>query len=260
MIFAATGCRVTAHDLKPPRPEDQNVVLPLQCDISDELSISSSIRQAVQKNGPIHILCANAGITDEVSHPSIWEVPLETWEKVYRINVRGTFLTIKHFLIAAKAHQDAAEAELENLAIVLTGSECGKVGQAGHAEYASGKAGLQYGLVPTVKNEIVKLNSLGRINAVAPGWVNTGLIGNRLKNPRELYIESQGTVALKKIAEPTDVAKAVAFLASHRASGRISGQVISIDGGMEGRIIWREEEILSNAPVRQGSAATTSLP
>lgn len=51
----------------------------------------------------------------------------------------------------------------------MTGSETGKFGQAGHTEYASGKAGLQYGLVRGVKNEIVRLNSKARINAVAPG-------------------------------------------------------------------------------------------
>ncbi|KAH9810105.1 polysaccharide deacetylase family protein [Teratosphaeria destructans] len=242
--FLAAGCRVTAHDLKPVPPEDHNTVSHLQGDISDEASISHAIRQSVLRNGPINILCANAGITNEASHPNIWELDVDTWENVYRVNVRGTFLTIKHFLLAAKAHQDSSGKELENLAIVVTGSECGKFGQAGHAEYASGKAGLQYGLVPTVKNEIVKLNSKGRINAVAPGWVNTPLIGDRLDDPRELYVESQGTVALAKIAEPNDVAKAAAFLASHRASGHMSGQVLSVDGGMEGRIIWRKEEIM----------------
>jgi NAD(P)-dependent dehydrogenase (short-subunit alcohol dehydrogenase family)/peptidoglycan/xylan/chitin deacetylase (PgdA/CDA1 family) len=257
----AAGCRVTAHDLKPPAPEDQNLVFPLQGDISDEESIASSIQEAVRRNGPIHILCANAGITNEASHPNIWELDFDTWENVYRVNVRGTFLTIKHFLLAAQRHQQTTGTELENLAIVVTGSECGKFGQAGHAEYASGKAGLQYGLVPTVKNEIVKLNRKARINAVAPGWVNTPLIGDRLDDPTELYMESQGTVALAKIAEPTDVAKAVAFLASHRASGHMSGQVLSVDGGMEGRIIWREEESLGKKPDIQALAfQRTSIP
>lgn len=197
--------------------------------------------------GPIHILAANAGITNEASHPSIWELPLETWESVYRVNVRGCFLTIKHFLQAAiRAQEQNGGKELDNLSIIVTGSECGKFGQAGHAEYASGKAGLQYGLVPTVKNEIVRINSKARINAVAPGWVNTALIGDRLDDPRELYFESQGTVALRKIAKPEDVARAVCFLASHRASGHMSGQVLSVDGGMEGRVVWREEEVMGS--------------
>ena len=218
----------------------------VQGDISDEASISASINEAVAHFGPINILAANAGIVNQVSNPSIWELDLDIWENTYKTNVRGTFLTIKHFLRAAKNAQDDGGLQLENLAIVVTGSECGKFGQVGHADYASGKAGLQYGLVPTVKNEIVRLNSKARINAIAPGWVNTPLVRGRLDDPRELYMESQGTVALKKIAQPRDVARTVAYLASHRVAGHMSGQCLSVDGGMEGRIIWREEEILGD--------------
>lgn len=109
------------------------------------------------------------------------------------VNVRGTFLTIKHFLLSVKSYQEEEQAELENVSIVLTGSETGKFGQEGHAEYASGKAGLQYGLVRGVKNEIVRLNSTARINAVAPGWVDTPLIGDRLDDPKEMWTECQAT-------------------------------------------------------------------
>lgn len=241
---AAQGCKVTAHDLRESSLESSPNLFTITGDISDEASISSCIAKARDHFGPINILAANAGITNEQEHPNIWEMPLETWENTYRVNVRGTFLTIKHFLLSAKKSQENLGKELDNLAIVVTGSECGKFGQAGHSEYASGKAGLQYGLVMTVKNEMVKLNSKGRINAVAPGWVDTPLIGDRLDDPRELYLESQGTVALKKIAQPKDVAKAVAFLASHEAAGHTSGQCVSVDGGMEGRVVWREEEVL----------------
>lgn len=133
---------------------------------------------------------------------------------------------------------------MENLAIVVTGSETGKFGQAGHTEYASGKAGLQYGLVRGVKNEIVRLNSRARINAVAPGWVDTPLIGDRLDDPNEMWTEAQATVPLRKIAQPEDVARAMCFLASHRAAGHISGECLSVDGGMEGRVVWKAEEVM----------------
>ncbi|GAB7348219.1 hypothetical protein MBLNU459_g6216t1 [Dothideomycetes sp. NU459] len=257
----AAGCNVTALDLKESALEAMPNLFTIRGDITDEASISSCLTSAREKFGPIHILSANAGITNEASHPNIWEMPLETWEDVYRVNVRGTFLTIKHFLLTAKSCQEQLGHELENLAIVVTGSECGKFGQAGHSEYASGKAGLQYGLVMTVKNEIVRLNAGARINAVAPGWVDTPLIGDRLDDPRELYMESQGTVPLRKIAKPQDVAKAVAFLASHQAAGHVSGQCLSVDGGMEGRIVWREEEVLGkkNQPA-PSTTPKTSIP
>jgi hypothetical protein len=129
---------------------------------------------------------------------------------------------------------------------VVTGSESGKFGQAGHSEYASGKAGLQYGLVRGVKNEIVRLNSKARINAVAPGWVDTPLIDGRLDDPNEMWHEAQATVPLRKIANPEDVARAMAFLASHRAAGHISGEYLSVDGGIEGRVVWKKEEVISS--------------
>ena len=147
---------------------------------------------AVEKFGPINILAANAGITESLSYP-IWKMPLDFWERTNRINVRGTFLTIKHFLLQAEKWQESEGKELENLSIVITGSVCGKVGLVRHAEYASGKAGLQVGLVKSVKNEIVRLNSRARINAVAPGWVDTPLVGDQLDNPAELYHHTQST-------------------------------------------------------------------
>ncbi|KAF2127124.1 polysaccharide deacetylase family protein-like protein [Dothidotthia symphoricarpi CBS 119687] len=254
--FLAQGCKVSAHDLRVnPLASTNNPNLHcLQGDISDESSISASVTQAVEKFGPLNILCANAGITDESNDYPIWDMPAELWDRTYAVNVRGTYLTIKHFLKSVETAQRETGRELENVSVVVTGSECGVFGQAGHVEYASGKAGMQYGLVRTVKNEIVRLNGRARINAVAPGWVDTKLIEGRLDDERELWREAQATVPLKKIAQPTDVARTAAFLASHRAAGHISGQCISVDGGMEGRIVWSEEE------VRKSQETTGSLP
>ncbi|KAH2332469.1 hypothetical protein KXW28_001887 [Aspergillus fumigatus] len=261
--FLDQGCKVTAYDLRPFEVSDtigeSYARLNIQRgDISDEESIRSGIALAVKRFGPINILIANAGITDESHDYPIWELPLETWEKTYSVNVRGTFLTIKHFLRAARTAQQAMGRELENLAIVVTGSETGVFGQEGHAEYASGKAGLQYGLVKSVKNEIVRLNSRARINAVAPGWVDTPMIEGRLDDPKELWAEAQATVCLKKIAKPEDVARTMAFLASHRAAGHITGQCLSVDGGMEGRLLWKESD--PSNPKATSLARTQSIP
>jgi len=258
---------VTAHDRREHPLKPTANLFTVQGDISSEDDIARCIAQARAHFGPIHILSANAGTTDEQAEWPIWKMPAETWDKIYAVNVRGTFFTVKHFLASAELSQnEAGGKELENLAIVVTGSECGKFGQAWHAEYASGKAGLQYGLVRGVKNEIVRLNARARINAVAPGWVDTKLIGDRLEDPKELYAEAQATVALRKIAKPQDVARTVAFLASHRAAGHISGECVSVDGGMEGRLVWREEEVLGAKGGRtvevggQASASTSIAP
>lgn len=224
-------------------PEQEARVSYVEGDLTSESSVAAAFEAASTKFGPPCILVANAGITDESTHPYIWEIDAEKYDKVHTTNVRGTFLTVKHFLLSVKKHQEATGKELENVAVVVTGSETGIFGQEGHVEYAGGKAGLQYGFVRTVKNEIVRLNPKARINAVAPGWINTPLIGDRLDDPKEMWAESQATVALKKIAQPEDVARAMAFLASHRAAGHISGICLEVTGGMEGRVIWREESV-----------------
>ncbi|KAB8698116.1 hypothetical protein FH972_026366 [Carpinus fangiana] len=256
----ANGANVTAHDLRPISGETlpaSSKLRIVQGDIADEASIASSFKEAFTSPfGPVSILAANAGITDESASYPLWELPTELWDRVYSVNVRGTFFTVKNFLSEVQSYQRQQSEPLRNLAVVITGSECGKFGQAGHAEYASGKAALQYGLVRTVKNEIGRLNARGRVNAVAPGWVDTALIGDRLADPREMWAETQGTVALRKIAQPEDVARTVAFLASERVSGHISGQCVSVDGGMEGRVVWREEEIIS----QQTSSLSTVPP
>lgn len=229
--------------------------------LKDESSIHKAFDDAKSKFGPVQVLIANAGITDESTHTAIWDLSVDKWDDVNSNNVRGTFLTIKHFLRQVKDVQETTNRELENISIVITGSETGVFGQEYHAEYASGKAGLQYGLVKTVKNEIVRLNGKARINAVAPGWINTPLIGERLDDPKELWAEAQATVALKKIAQPEDVARCMAFLASHRTAGHITGQCISVDGGQEGRLLWKEDQVLGpNKGQRPEAALSPSMP
>jgi hypothetical protein len=122
---------------------------------------------------------------------------------------------------------------------VVTGSKMSKFGQACHTEYASGKADLQYGLVRRVKNEIVRLNSQASINAVAPGLIDTLLIEGRMDDPKEMWTEGQTTIPLQKISQSKDIARAMAFLASHRATGN-TGECLSIEeewrGGSYGKL------------------------
>lgn len=113
---------------------------------TDEQAIQSSISQATKRFGPINILIAS---TNAIVEFPVWDMSLDAWEKTYQANAQVTFLTIKHFLCAAKTAQKSLGKELDNLAIVVTGSE------------------ISNGLIQHVKNDISQLNSNATINAVA---------------------------------------------------------------------------------------------
>lgn len=97
-----------------------------------------------------------------------------------------------------------------------------------------------YGLVPTLKNEIVAVAPRGRVNSVNPGWVVTPLAESTLED--KAFVErSLATTPVKKLGRPADVAAQVAVLASPRLSGHVSGVNVSVDGGMEGRLLFPPE-------------------
>ena len=125
---------------------------------------------------------------------------------------------------------------------MLIGSTAGIFGEAGHADYAAAKAGLIYGLARSLKNEICRLAPRGRVNVVCPGWMLTPLTQQQSLNPEMLRRVSQ-TIPLRKIGRTHDVAMAVVYLASSHLAGHVSGQILTVSGGMEGRVLYRPEEI-----------------
>ncbi|KAJ2280811.1 hypothetical protein EV176_000816 [Coemansia sp. RSA 451] len=98
------------------------------------------------------------------------------------------------------------------------------------------KSALMYGLTLSLKNEIVQVCPRGRVNAVAPGWTRTPMIEKELRN-KVVVERSLATSPLNKISEPEDIARTILFLASERASGNITGHVVDVNAGMEGRVI-----------------------
>lgn len=174
----------------------------LDGDIAEECSIQSGFVTAEERFGPATILILNSTNEETTRQLPIWDLPLEDWEKSYKLNVRGSFLAIKHFLRRVRENQQILGSKLASPSIVVMETET-------HAGLAAGKAGLHYGLLQTVRNEILQLNPEGRINAVAPGKnINTS----------------------DPTASPRAVAPTIAFLASKRASGHISGQCIEVEG------------------------------
>jgi len=120
--------------------------------------------------------------------------------------------------------------------LVLTASTAGTFGEAGHADYAAAKGAMMTGLLLSVKNEAARIGPGVRVNAVAPGWTVTPMIGEKgLDDDHVARVTS--TMALKKLGRPEDVAAQVVVLASDELSGHMTGQVVTVSGGMEGRLV-----------------------
>src|SRR5262249_2478237 len=103
------------------------------------------------------------------------------------------------------------------------------------ADYAAAKAGILDGLLPSLKNEIVRIAPLGRVNAVAPGWTESPMTRGHVEPEHVLRLTR--TMPLRKVATPEDVARQVVVLASDRLWGQVCGQVVVVAGGMEGRVL-----------------------
>jgi 3-oxoacyl-[acyl-carrier protein] reductase len=108
-------------------------------------------------------------------------------------------------------------------------------GEAGHADYAAAKSAITGGLLLSLKNEIARIAPLGRVNAVAPGWTESPMTRG-LVDPEHVRAVSR-TMALRKVAQPEDIAAQVVVLASDTLSGHVTGQLIVAAGGMEGRVV-----------------------
>ncbi len=238
-LLAGEGARVILHyhqgreaaealaaELGPGHP-------PLGADLRREDEAEALFEAALEAFGHLDGLVVNAGIWPPEDLP-LHQLPLERWQNTLDADLTGAFLCCRAFL------RHLAERPREAAGIVLIGSTAALFGEAGHADYAAAKAGLAYGLTRTLKNEIARLAPRGRVNCVCPGWVDTRMGASASADP-EALARVTATMSLRKIARPEDVAAAVAFLLSDRQAGHLSGTVLPLAGGMEGRLLWPEE-------------------
>ncbi|MEM7204685.1 MAG: SDR family oxidoreductase [Planctomycetota bacterium] len=195
-------------------------------DLRDEGQVDALFAQ-VTDSAPLDAIVVNAGIWIEARVP-LHHMSLAQWEETMAADLRTAFLTCRGYL----RHLEAAPRE--DAAIVFVASTAGLFGEAGHADYASAKAAMAHGLTASLKNEIVRLAPRGRVNCVCPGWTRTPMAEGALGDS-ELVARALSTVALRKVAEPEDVARAVVWFLSPTLSGHVSGAVLPVAGGMEGR-------------------------
>ena len=176
--------------------------------------------------GRIDVCAAVAGRWPSEDVP-VWELPLERWEETLRQNLTSPFLVARAFLREVERTGHGS--------LVLIGSTAGVFGEAGHADYAAAKSGVTGGLLLSLKNEIARIAPRGRVNAVAPGWTESPMTRGHV-DAEQVRVLSR-TMALRKVAQPEDVAAQVVVLASDTLSGHVTGQLVIVAGGMEGRTV-----------------------
>jgi len=225
--FAAEGCEVVVHyhrgrDRAETVVEELGGGLAVGADLTEEAEVDRLFDAA----GSLDVCAAVAGIWPEEDVP-VWRLPLERWEATLRANLTATFLTARGFLRGVERRGHGS--------LVLVGSTAGLFGEAGHADYAAAKSGILHGLLLSLKNEVVRVAPRARVNAVAPGWTESPMTRG-LITPETLERVTT-TMPLRKVARPEDVARVVVTLASDEISGHVTGQIVTVAGGMEGRVV-----------------------
>lgn len=184
------------------------------CNVADFSACEAMIRDVIKEYGRIDILVNNAGITRD---GLLMKMSGEDFDAVIDINLKGAFHTIRH---ASRYFLKQRSGRIINLSSVS-----GVMGNAGQANYSASKAGI-IGLTKSVARELASRGIT--CNAVAPGFIETDMTAV-LSDAAKESLKSQ--IPLGRTGTAGDVAELVAFLASERA-GYITGQVISVDGGM----------------------------
>lgn len=229
--FAAEGARVAVHYHRSREAAEALAAalggVALAADLRWQGEADALVPAAISAFGGLEVCVANAGTWPEEDVP-LWNMALERWEETLRSNLTATFLTARAFLRHAAASGRGS--------LVLVGSTAGCFGEAGHSDYASAKAAIQGGLLLSLKNEVARLGGSVRVNAVAPGWTATPMSAAALEDA-ELVRRATATMAMKKVATPEDIARMVVVLASDRLSGHVTGELVTVAGGMEGRLV-----------------------
>ena len=221
-LFAAEGAHVVVHYHRGrERAEQAGGDAIVQADLTVETDVARMFAEA----GELDVCAAVAGVWPTEDVP-VWELTLDRWRATLDANLTATFLTARGFLAGLGEREGS---------LVLVGSTAGLFGEGGHSDYAAAKAAIQQGLLLTLKNEVVRRSPRARVNAVSPGWTMTPMARDAL-DPEGVRRVVR-TMALAKVALADDVAAQVVALSSPVVSGHVTGQLVTVAGGMEGRVI-----------------------
>jgi 3-oxoacyl-[acyl-carrier protein] reductase len=185
-----------------------------RADVSDAPSVRNMMKAVTDRWGAIDILVNNAGINQDTL---ILRMSEDDWDNVLAVNLRGAFLCTR-FALRSMINQGWGR-------IINISSLAGLTGNAGQSNYAAAKGGL----IAFSKSLARELGPRGiTVNAIAPGFIETEMTDVLPEEYRKAILER---IPLGRYGQPSDIAELVAFLVSQQA-GYITGQVISVDGGV----------------------------
>ncbi len=190
------------------------IALALEMDVTNYDLVEAGINKILDKMGKVDILVNNAGITKD---NLVLRMSQAEWDAVINVNLKGTFNCIK---AVSRPMVKQRSGRIISIASII-----GLMGNPGQANYAASKAGI-IALTKTIAKELASRNI--NANAVAPGFIQTEMTA---KLPEDIKKRMLEAIPLAKLGTPQDVANLCLFLASDESS-YITGQVITIDGGM----------------------------
>lgn len=239
--FASEGAKLALHGHSRMELVDELAdELQVNCmthkaDLTDQVETEGMFSEVLSHLGPPDALVANAGIWPEEEVP-IKDMSLERWQNTVTTDQTSVFLCSKEYFRILES------SPLERASLVIVGSTAAVFGEENHADYSAAKAAITYGLTRSLKNEIVRIAPKGRVNAICPGWTKTEMAEPMMHDPDSVKKTFQ-TRSLQSVGYPEDMARSIVFLSSPRLAGHITGQVITVAGGMEGRLLHREEQV-----------------
>jgi NAD(P)-dependent dehydrogenase (short-subunit alcohol dehydrogenase family) len=226
LAFAAAGANVFAAGLGADRgrtlveeicASGQGAAEFMEADVTFESDVKSVVQRAAERFGRIHAAVNNAGI--EGRFGPVQEGTSEDFDRIIGVNLKGIWLGMKYEIPHLLAHGGGA--------IVNTASSAGVQAIANIAIYTASKHGV-VGLTKATALEVARSNI--RVNAVAPGPVNTGLLHRMVAGNIDLSVIAE-SVPMGRVSEPEEIANAILWLCSDAASF-VTGHVLVADGGL----------------------------
>ena len=224
-LFAAEGARVVVVDIDPAGAEataaailaDGGEALGLAVDVTDEAQVEAAVATAVERWGRLDCAHNNAGTSGTPA--AFTDLSLHDWDAVVRLNLTGVFLCMKHELrVMAPAGRGA---------IVNTSSGAGVIGFPSLPHYVASKHGV-LGLTKTAAQEYARSGI--RVNAICPGTTDTPMMRAFIGGDPGIEKMMKRTVPTGDLGRPEQIAEAVVWLCSDRASF-VNGEAMLVDGG-----------------------------